>query len=266
VKMGTFILALAALVFACVDFWQRTRPQLAEARRLRREMVALLDDGIQRTRRAGAPPSFTEIEAARATARILGQDAATMRKAWYADATNASEYLVPRAARGPAPVGLAVVRDRIVQALLALPADLKAWPGLSPARLGLFQPSLTEAFPTDPPELANQAERATAARHLVAALRAAGPVQVEDASLQRAPGSPLVLRLDALATANELVPLYEQLLAGSADAPPRALRKFQLERVAPKEWGQRAKELAAPPVRVSFVLAFDFPPTNGAPR
>jgi hypothetical protein len=265
VRTGTFLLAIAALLFACVDFWQQTRTRLEDVRRLQKETAALLEEGIARARRAGAPPSLAELDAANTRARVLGQDSAALRSAWYADAVTAADYLVPRAARPP-PVGLSAERERISQALLALPADLKAHPGLSAAELGLFQPSLSAAFPSDPGELANQAERAAAARVLVDALRAAGPVRVDDATLQRTPESGLVLRLDAVATMAEVVPLYEQLLAPSEDAPPRALKRFELTRIDPKDWGQRAKELAAPPVRVSFVLAFDFPSSIGAAR
>jgi hypothetical protein len=266
VKGLAFVLALGALLLSCLEFWERTRKDLERARLLRDEIAAQLEAGIARAREDGAPPSEAELTASRSAARALAQEAAALQAEWFGDAARAADWLLPRAAR-PSDDPVAAERDRIAQALLALPAELKAWPGITFGRLGLVVPSLTDSFPTEPAVLADQAERAAAVRHLLASLRSVGPVRIGDASLQRDPAGRLLLRLEVDAAPSDAVALHGKFLASSDDAPPRRLERSELARLAPDAWENATKTLPAPPVRLKITASFERPgPVAAATR
>ncbi len=261
-RSATFVLALAALAFTSVDFWQRTRPRLRQVRELQATLRSLLDEGIERAKREGAPPSEEEVASARKAARELEQEAAALRREWFADARRPSDYLLPRAAR-PSAESVGEERDRIAQALLALPPELKMFPGITLARLGVASPSLSEPFPSEPGFLAEQAERAAAVRHLLAALRSVAAARISDATLQRAHDGLLVLRLEADLALSDAVALYCGLLARGDAAAPNRLRRLELRRLPPSEWGLDAKSLPAPPVRLRLVVNFERHASDG---
>jgi hypothetical protein len=261
-----FVCALAAIVFTSVGFWTSGVRRLEELRDTRERTRQVVADALARAKKRGAPPSAAELDEARQLAASLRRDADEAEREWWRGAACASDYLVPLAARPP-PSSLTETRDRIEQALVALPAELKSLEGVTAARLGLRVPSLVEPFPSDAATMEEQGERAVAARLLASALRAGGRFVVSDAALTHDPDRPLTLRLVFDAGVNDALALHERLLGASDDAPPRALDQFTLTRRDPRDWPTAAFELADPPVHVELALAFDFPaPRAGASR
>ena len=263
VKGMTFVLALAALAFASADFMLRTRPLLTERRELRAAAESALADATTRLRKSGAPPNEGEVASAQALAQTLAQQAHEWRSRWFAAAESARDYLIPRAAR-PSPEDDRS-EERVTELLLSLPPELKPFAGVTAEQLGLLIPSLARPFPTEKTVLDDQIERAVATRLLVGVLQAAGSIQVEAARLGRDRQQALRLELTVLVGVNDVVGVYERLLARNDDAPPRRLERFALTRCTPSEWAA-AHALIDPPIRLEFALTFDRAEADGAKR
>ncbi len=257
-----FTLALAAVTWSCVDFWRATRPALGRCASLRQELRAALDDGTARVRAHGAPPNESEVEAARSMARSLEHERAEVVNAWFAGARRAADYLYPRVARPP-PFDPTADRARLEQQLLTMPAELKAYPGVTSARFGLMTPSISGSLSNDSAQMAEQTQRAVAAAFFAVSVQGATPLLIDHATLIRPENGGLVLRVTTRAAIDQAIALFESLTGPTDVAPPRALLRFSIERVPPVEWALASTTLTAPPVRAEIALRFDFPSDGG---
>src|SRR5262249_12320676 len=148
--------------------------------------------------------------------------------------------------RRPAVDGLAEQRTALEQLLVALPAELKAFAGASPERLGLEVPSLSGGLTEDEKRVAEQVARTTALVRVLAAAHAVPHFVARDLAFERAgadEGGGLRLKVGGEAPLADAIAFYETVLGSAADAPPRRLESFTLKRVPPTEWGAAARRL-----------------------
>lgn len=259
-RFAALALALAAFVFAFQDFVQRTWPLLGRDRAALEEHLRVVDDHLARGEARGAPPSVQEVTHARELARAWHQDRIEHERTFFAGAARASDYLLPPHRR-PAVDGLAEQRTALEQLLLALPAELKAFAGASPERLGLEVPSLSGGLSEDERRVADQVARSTALVRVLAAAHAVPNFVARDLAFERvAPatgGERLVLKIGGEAPLADAVQFFELVLGDAADAPPRRLESFTLRRVPPTEWGAAARRLPSPPVRIELRVGFE---------
>ena len=267
-RFAALALALAAFVFAFQDFVQRTRPLLGRDRAARDELARVVEDHLARGEARGAPPSVQEVAHARELARAWRQERVEDERNFFAGAARASDYLLPPHRR-PAVDGLAEQRTALEQLLLALPAELKAFAGASPERLGLEVPSLSGGpIQDDPAGLhgiderrgADQVARSTALVRVLAAAHAVPNFVARDLAFERvrfSSGERLLLKVGGEAPLADAVQFYELVLGDAADAPPRRLESFSLRRVPANEWGSAARRLPSPPVRIELRVGFE---------
>jgi len=268
VRFAALALALAAFVFAFEDFVQRTWPLLGRDRAARIELARVVEDHLARGEARGAPPSVQEVAHARDLARAWRQEREQDERTFFDGAARPSDYLLPPHRR-PALDGLAEQRTALEQLLVSLPAELKAFAGASPERLGLQVPSLSGGLPEDERQVAEQTERTTALVRILAAAHAVPNFVARDLAFERVDpaeggGSRLRLKVGGEASLSDAITFYEAALGAAADAPPRRLESFTMKSVAPNEWGDAARRLTAPPVR--FELRLGFEPVGDAPR
>jgi len=259
VRFAALALALAAFVFAFQDFVQRTRPLLGRDRAARDELARVVEDHLARGEKRGAPPSAQEVAHARELARAWRQERVEDERNFFAGAARASDYLLPPHRR-PAVDGLAEQRTALEQLLLALPAELKAFAGASPERLGLEVPSLSGGLPEDERRVADQVARSTALVRVLAAAHAVPNFVARDLAFERvrsSSGERLLLKVGGEAPLADAVQFYELVLGDAADAPPRRLESFSLRRVPANEWGSAARRLPSPPVRIELRVGFE---------
>ena len=258
-RFAALALALAAFVFAFQDFVQRTRLLLGRDRAARDELARVVEDHLARGEKRGAPPSAQEVAHARELARAWRQERVEDERNFFAGAARASDYLLPPHRR-PAVDGLAEQRTALEQLLLALPAELKAFAGASPERLGLEVPSLSGGLPEDERRVADQVARSTALVRILAAAHAVPNFVARDLAFERvrsSSGERLLLKVGGEAPLADAVQFYELVLGDAADAPPRRLESFSLRRVPANEWGSAARRLPSPPVRIELRVGFE---------
>lgn len=257
-RFAGLVLALAAMVFALQDFFQRTRGMIAADRATRDELARVVDDHLKRGAARGAPPSTQEVAHARDLARAWRKDRIDSERIFFASASRLSDYLLP-AHRRPAVDGLAAQRDELEQLLVQLPPELKSFAGASPERLGLKVPSLTRGLPEDETQLLDQVAHATALVRILTAARTVRDIADASLSLERREGDSFVVKVGGQAGLGDAISFYEQVLGYSEDAPPRRLESFTLRRVPATEWGTAARRLNAPPIEFELRVGFEAP-------